>query len=160
VVSESRDDFEFRLVRKFFETRKPILAICRGTQLVNVLLGGTLIQDLPAQAGISHHAQTSPADCPVHGVEFRDDSRLAHVFGAKMIEVNSTHHQAVEKLGEELCLSGWSEEGVVEAFEHRIHPFLIGVQWHPERLAEARNDHQKLFDDFVRAAALKRDFYE
>lgn len=151
VISEPRDEFEFALAGEFLKTGKPVLGICRGCQLLNVLLDGTLIQDLPNQAGIVHHAQTFPADRPAHEVQLRKDSRVARCFGSTMIEVNSTHHQAVEKIGGGLRVTGWSEEGIVEAFEHRTHPHLMGVQWHPERLASERNGHHHLFCDFVQA---------
>ena len=160
VISEARDEFEFRLAAEFLATGKPMFAICRGCQLVNVLLGGTLMQDVSNQAGICHHAQTTAADQPSHRVELREGSRLATCFSKTMIEVNSTHHQAVERLGEALRLTGWSEEGVVEALEHRTHPFLVGVQWHPERLAEKSNGHQRLFDHFVMAAAQAKESHE
>lgn len=156
VISESRDEFEFSLTAEFLKTERPILAICRGCQLLNVFFGGTLIQDLPNQAGIVHHLQTIPADLPVHEIQLSENGRLARCFNSTMIEVNSTHHQAIEKLGVGLDIAGWSEEGVIEALEHRTRPYVIGVQWHPERLADRRIGHQSLFEDFVKACAAEK----
>jgi putative glutamine amidotransferase len=150
-INESRDDFEMRIFRTFFKTKKPVLAICRGCQVINVALGGTLYQDLPAQLGVFHHAQTQKTDDPVHEVELVSDSRLSKAYGCTTIEVNSHHHQAVDRLADELIKIGWSEEGIIEAFEHRTHPFLVAVQWHPERLSSRKEIQAGLFRQFVAA---------
>ncbi|RPH93033.1 gamma-glutamyl-gamma-aminobutyrate hydrolase family protein [candidate division KSB1 bacterium] len=147
--SEIRDRFELSLVREFLKTRKPVLAVCRGIQLLNTAMGGTLIQDLPVQASQMHHAQKVPTAIPTHQVRFREDSRLFHIFGTAFLEINSHHHQAVDYVAPDLRVTGWSEEGVVEAVENRGRGYIIGVQWHPERLAETHSMHQLLFEDFV-----------
>ncbi|MBU0508037.1 gamma-glutamyl-gamma-aminobutyrate hydrolase family protein [bacterium] len=153
IISELRDEFEFRFVPEFLRTGKPVLAICRGLQLVNVVLGGTLIQDLPAQTGIVHHAQQAPFNRAVHSVQLREDSRLARSLKSTIVSVNSTHHQAAERVGESLREVGRSEEGVIEALEHESHPYLVAVQWHPERFGVEQNSHHLLFEDFVRACS-------
>jgi putative glutamine amidotransferase len=150
-VSAARDRFEFHLFEIFFATRKPILAICRGIQVVNVALGGTLTQDIPIQLGMTHHSQQVSSAKPTHGVRLAENSRLARIFGQTLLEVNSHHHQGIDQPAPDLSVVGWSEEGIPEAVEHRKHPYLIGVQWHPERLTERKEIQERLFADFVAA---------
>jgi putative glutamine amidotransferase len=150
-LTAERDNFEFRLLDAFFKTEKPILAICRGFQLVNVSLGGTLIQDMPTQNGLAHHSQTLPTALPTHKVLLDEVSKVARAIGMPaIIDVNSHHHQALDVVASDLRVTGRSEEGVPESFEHKQHPYLVGVQWHPERLDSQLAIHQRLFDDFVR----------
>lgn len=156
-VAEERDHFEFGLLRTVMPTGKPILAICRGHQVVNVALGGSLIQDIPALIGSTHHVQTLPPPATVHDVEFEDGSRVARALGAERVNVNSYHHQAVDRLAPDLAAVGYSEEGLVEAMEHTTHPYLVGVQWHPERLCVDGLVHSRLFIDFVLACTNLRN---
>ena len=144
-----RDDFEFALLEKFIEREKPIFGICRGYQVLNVYFGGTLIQDIPSQLGSVHHLQTPGSQTIAHQVKLNEESLAYRIFGSTLVDVNSFHHQAVDKLGDGLKAVGWSEEGIVEVFEHISHPYLHAVQWHPERM---RNfpEHQLLFNDFVK----------
>ncbi|MFZ5434519.1 MAG: gamma-glutamyl-gamma-aminobutyrate hydrolase family protein [Calditrichota bacterium] len=155
-ISEIRDAFEMMFAQRFIATGKPILAICRGFQLLNVLYGGTLIQDLPSQAGIVHHTQAPPFNRTVHAVVLKPDSFIAEIFGESVVSVNSTHHQAVDNLGKDLTACGWSEEGIVEAIEDLRHRFLVGVQWHPERLGQNGNGHAQLFRRFIEACRDKQ----
>jgi len=156
-INDARDQFELQLFQEFVKTRKPILAICRGFQVINVALGGTLIQDLGMQAGATHHVQQAPTAVPTHEVRLDEGCRLARMFGETNLEVNSHHHQAIDLPAESLKVVGWSEEGIPEALEHKNHPYLLGVQWHPERLASRAEIQQKLFADFVAAAAAMAD---
>ncbi|MBI5059045.1 gamma-glutamyl-gamma-aminobutyrate hydrolase family protein [candidate division KSB1 bacterium] len=146
-----RDEFELPLTRAFLATGKPILGICRGIQLVNVAMGGTLVQDIPHFVGPTHHSQSAQSGVPTHEVHLAEGCRLARVFRGLTINVNSHHHQAVDRVAEGFRVVGCSEEGIVEVIEHESHPYLIGVQWHPERLGVADPLHQELFDDFVQA---------
>jgi putative glutamine amidotransferase len=155
-VAEARDRFEIRFLTHFVATGRPILAICRGIQLINVGLGGTLIQDIPSQTGSLHHSQSVPTVTPTHEVQLLESSRLARLFGATMLEVNSHHHQAVDRLGAGLQAVGWSEDGIIEAVEHKDRPFIIGVQWHPERLSSRAEIQSRLFAGFVDACAKER----
>ncbi len=143
-----RDDFEFALLERFLEREKPIFGICRGYQVLNVFFGGTLIQDIPSQLGPVHHLQTPGSQTIAHQVKLEENSLAQRIFGSTLVNVNSFHHQAVDQLGRDLRAVGWSEEGIVEVFEHVSHPFLLAVQWHPERM---RNfpEHQLLFNEFV-----------
>lgn len=129
-IKAERDIFELALFRAFWERSKPILGICRGCQLINVALGGTLYQDLAEQKGLVH---SDPA--LRHAVYAEEGSVLRHLFGARFL-VNSTHHQAVKDAAPGLRITARSKEGIVEAFEHKTRP-VLATQFHPERLTGA-----------------------
>lgn len=122
-----RDVFEFALTKAFITKNKPILAICRGFQLLNIELGGTLYQDIVEQLGYIH----SNAELR-HFITALEGSILHNLFG-KTFKVNSTHHQAIKELGKGLKATAYSVEGIIEAYEHDTLP-IIGIQFHPERL--------------------------
>ena len=151
-VAEARDTLELDLTRHALDRRLPLLAICRGIQVLNVALGGTLQQDIPSGvAGALTHAQTAPRPQPTHRVKIEDGTRLARILGASELEVNSFHHQAVARLGDGLHAVAWSPDGVVEGAEMDAScGFVIAVQWHPEDLvghdATARNLFRALVD--------------
>jgi putative glutamine amidotransferase len=163
-VDPIRDVLETQMIKECFAQRKPLLAICRGHQILNVTLGGTLIVDIPQQVktGINH-SQLKNKDRVVHKVKLDEGSLLAQTFGRTEIEVNSSHHQAVDKVAKALCVTGRSEDGVIEAMELReegMLPYLLAVQFHPERLVRGYPDYLKLFRGFVEACAVnsgKRD---
>lgn len=136
VANALRDGHELLLFRLACACGKPVVGICRGMQIVNVGLGGDLYQDLPMQLTGSqvNHSRPDSKWAPVHGITIEPDSRLASVLGVERTEVNSTHHQAVRRLGEGLKAVAYSEDGVVEAIEHATLP-VAAVQFHPERLA-------------------------
>ncbi len=134
VVADSRRDaYEFELAKAFLEKGKPILTICRGFQVLNVVLGGDLWQDIPEQLGYVHFNAKLRHPC------FAEEGSVLHSLFGSEFKVNSTHHQAVRKLGEGLKVTGRSIEGIVEAYEHESLP-IIGTQFHPERLTGARWD--------------------
>ncbi|MEA4932078.1 MAG: gamma-glutamyl-gamma-aminobutyrate hydrolase family protein [Lawsonibacter sp.] len=126
-INALRDSFEIKLATSFLRKRKPILAICRGFQLINVLLGGNLYQDLVAQQGIHHFDPQL-----LHPIRACGGSVLEQLFGTEF-NVNSTHHQAVKNLGRGLKATAFSPEGLVEAYEHESG-IILGTQFHPERL--------------------------
>jgi putative glutamine amidotransferase len=126
-VNALRDSFEVKLATAFLKRKKPILTICRGFQLINVLLGGDLYQDLVAQKGLYH--MDPQLRHPVHACE---GSVLSQLFGTEF-NVNSTHHQAIRKLGRGLKATAFSPEGLIEAYEHESG-LILGTQFHPERL--------------------------
>jgi putative glutamine amidotransferase len=145
-----RDEFEISFLHVFKETGKPVFGICRGIQLLNVALGGTLIQDIPSMLNRVHHMQGVGSQEIAHEVRIDSDSLVARLLGPEDIEVNSFHHQCVDRLGDGLCAVGLSEEGIIEVVEHQTHPFMLAVQWHPERMRN--NDRQlNLFKGFVKA---------
>jgi putative glutamine amidotransferase len=146
------DTFELALARAADARGLPVLAICRGLQLLNVARGGTLHQHLPEVVGESiNHRQREPASEPTHWVTLRGASRLSEILKRRRVRVNSCHHQAVAELGERLTITGRASDGTVECLEALDRDFVVGVQWHAECLVE-REVHAKLFAEFVQAA--------
>ena len=129
----------------------PILGVCGGMQLMNVERGGTLWQDIDAQVGANlGHQQEGPKDGAKHTVAVVAGTQLARLVGGDAIAVNSTHHQAVKKLGRDLVETARADDGVVEAFEDPRRAFFVGVQWHPESMREAA--HRAIYRGLVDAA--------
>ncbi len=153
---------ELILIDEIFRQRKPTLAVCRGSQLLNVALGGTLIVDIPTQVpGAIEHRRMDQRSEKVHSVRLSADSLLARITGRKNLGVNSTHHQAVGRLAEPLRAVAVCADGVVEAVELKREaahwlPFLVGVQFHPERLASRHAEHRALFRALVQASVKNR----
>ena len=152
-VSEpGRDAFEIDLVRRALAADLPVLAICRGLQVLNVALGGTLIQDIPSEPAplLAHDAQGPPTTL-AHTVAVAPGSCLAALIGPDDTRaVNSRHHQAVRALGEGLVVTATSPDGVIEAAEVPAARFCVGVQWHPENF-HSTGEFAALFEGFVRA---------
>lgn len=152
-----RDAFEIALVRTALAEGIPTLAVCRGMQVLNVALGGTLEQHLPDGNGRLEH-ETPEGDFVFHPVKVEPGTRLAEAMGVERPECASTHHQGVADLGEGLVPTAWSDDGLVEALEHR-DGWMVAVQWHPERTARRDPAQQRLFDTLaerVRQAAIAR----
>ena len=148
--NELRDKNEFKIYNAFVKTNKPILCICRGFQLLNVACGGTLYQDI-ADIQKCKHSDFMKKAKTAHIVTVTEGTKLFELFGEKEVGVNSLHHQAVEKVGENLIVSAVSEDGFVEAVELNNHPFCVAVQWHPEHMSKNNHLQQKLFNEFVKA---------
>ena len=148
---EKRDTSEFELVNAYIEMKKPLLGICRGHQLINVALGGSLIQHLPTFE--THSDQHGDGDL-VHEVQNLQNGFLYNLYGQEKMYVNSAHHQAVKELGKGLKAVQFScHDNTVEAIEHESLP-IIGVQWHPERMSLANRrcdtvDGMKIFEYFT-----------
>ena len=137
-----RDRYELDLLEIFFQMKKPVLGICRGQQLINVAMGGTLYQDTATQKPGAHvHQDIEVYDDKYHQVDILPGTRLAALYpGVRRAKVNSLHHQAVNRLGEGLSVEAHSaEDGVIEAIRHNGPQYVAGVQWHPEFL-HGRND--------------------
>ncbi|PKG23213.1 gamma-glutamyl-gamma-aminobutyrate hydrolase [Niallia nealsonii] len=149
-----RDKWEIALLEKAMKKKKPILAICRGIQLLNVALGGTLIQDIPSDVkGSIKHSQTVNRSWDSHWVILEKGSRLETILQAKKIRVNSLHHQAVDHLAESLRVTATSSDGIIEAVEHTYYEhFLLGIQWHPESMAATDETMNKIFAEFIKNA--------
>lgn len=148
-----RDEFEFGLVRAAIEADAPVLAICRGIQVLNVALGGTLVQHLPDAPGlISHGRPNEPQPWVEHELKVSESSRVAQACGRVAFTARAAHHQAVDGVGEGLSAAAWTEDGVVEAVEGD-RGWVVGVQWHPERTAHEDETQQALFDAFVGEAS-------
>jgi putative glutamine amidotransferase len=148
-----RDAFETLLLGEAMGRRMPLLAICRGMQLMNVAFGGTLHQHLET-AGL-HATKPAPAERsrPVHPVRIEAGSRLCAIAGDPVCSVNSRHHQGVKGLGCGLTVSARADDGVVEGIEYPAQPFAIGVQWHPEDSIETSVSDRLLFQAFAKAAS-------
>jgi len=134
VLNESRDLFEMQVFEYARQQNKPVLAICRGLQLVNIALGGNLIQDLQ-ENGFENHRKGPDGDRE-HKIEVKPGTLLAQIAGVQHGFVNSAHHQGLDQIADGLKVSAFSEDGVVEAIEYKDanKPFLLAVQWHPERI--------------------------
>ncbi|HZZ86470.1 MAG TPA: gamma-glutamyl-gamma-aminobutyrate hydrolase family protein [Anaeromyxobacteraceae bacterium] len=143
--------FESGLVEAALSARLPLLGICAGMQLLNVVRGGTLYQHLPDDLSLSHE-QPPPKDRPSHEVDVAAGTLLARLVGAGPLDVNSTHHQAVRRPGTGVLVSGRARDGVVEAIELPDLPFALGVQWHPEACAAHEARHGAIFRGLVDAA--------
>jgi putative glutamine amidotransferase len=137
-VNRARDEFELGVARWALERDLPLLGICRGAQLLNVALDGTLVQHLPdLRPGPPHHRQKEGFHQNSHDVRIAEDSLLGKVVRAPRITVNSWHHQGLERLGRGLRATAWAEDGLVEAVERTAGRWCCGVQWHPERCEAA-----------------------
>lgn len=145
-----RDAGEMALLQAALERDMPMLAICRGFQLLNVARGGDLVQHLPETVGNDDHKRT-PGEFAVHPVEIEKGSRLGAIVGERS-DVTSHHHQAPGRMGEGLVATAWAADGTLEAFEDPDRRFTLGVQWHPES-----SEDQKLFDALVAEALAYRD---
>ena len=152
-----REQTDRTILEHAFAEKKPVLAICYGCQLLNVYLGGTLIQDLQSETGtkLPHRRKDltpEPPDDPRHPTQFEPGSRLATLAGAAEAVVNSSHHQSIEKPGRQLKITGRSPDGIVESVEWTGEGnWVTGVQWHPERM-EGDPLAERLFSEFVAAA--------
>ena len=142
-----RDAAEPALFKAFLDAGKPVLGICRGIQLMNVALGGTLYQDIAPLAHVPHNDHWAK----VHTVTVRRGTQLSSMLGRDTVLVNSQHHQAIDRLAPGLVLSALSEDGFVEGVELPSSRFCVGVQWHPEHLSAADPIQQGLFDAFAAA---------
>jgi putative glutamine amidotransferase len=157
-----RDFRELLVIDEVFRQHKPLLAICRGQQILNVALGGTLLADIPRQRSqAANHRRTDRRDDVVHEVRLTPGSILYKIVGAQKLAVNSTHHQAVARVATPLRATAVGDDGVVEGLELRRNgscwlPFLLSVQFHPERLVDRYPAHRAIFGVFVQACRLGR----
>lgn len=154
-VDEWRDRTEIALARWALEQQLPLLAICRGVQVLNVAAGGTLVQDISTQvpnALVHSTVAGRPKSSVDHMVEVVAGSRLAGLVGAGQLGVNSAHHQAVKDVGAGLVVTAHAPDDIIEGLEHPGHPFCIGVQWHPEAMIESQPVMLCLFEGLTQAA--------
>jgi putative glutamine amidotransferase len=157
-IDPLRDRFEIDLARGAVARDIPLLCICRGIQVLNVALGGTLYQDIADQVGrtILHRqgeAEIDPAE-PSHRVRLDGNSRLGSIYGVTSVDVNSFHHQVIRKVATPLVTVGESEDGLAEAVEMPDRSFVCGIQWHPEMMFERHPEHAAPFAAFVEAASV------
>ena len=159
----ARDQVELALVRWAMADRKPVLGVCRGLQIVNLAAGGTLYQDLADQMKGSIKHDYFPfggrysRDYLSHEVSVATNTRLAEIFGAGALKVNSMHHQGIRRLGASLVASAVAPDGLVEGLESSNNSYLVAVQWHPEALTDNSPETRRLFESFVDAAVGYRE---
>ncbi len=157
-----RDYRELLVIDEVFRQRKPLLAICRGQQILNVAFGGTLVADIPGQRPrAANHRRTDRRDDVVHEVRLTPGSILSKIVGGQRLAVNSTHHQAVARVATPFRVTAVGDDGVVEGLELKGNgscwlPFLLSVQFHPERLVDRYPAHQAIFGAFTQACRLGR----
>ncbi|NEW62554.1 gamma-glutamyl-gamma-aminobutyrate hydrolase family protein [Granulicatella sp. zg-ZJ] len=151
-----RDTFEFSLLEEALKQNKPVFAICRGLQLVNVFLGGSLYQDIHKQTNSTiQHLQKTDPHYVAHSLSIEKDSLLHRIWQTETTYVNTFHHQAVKTLGSSLRATAFSPDGFIEAFEWENNSqYLLAVQWHPEILLQEHHEQSRaLFEDFVKQCA-------
>ena len=153
-IFPERDDFEYALLKSALEAKKPVLGICRGSQIINTYFNGSLYQDLSyIGKDVLKHNQVNSPSMVTHSVTIDKSSKLFDIFGEEKIRVNSFHHQAVKKVGEGLVKAAKAPDGIVEAIEKTDYPFLVAVQWHPEMLQNSVDMMNKLFLRFIEEAS-------
>lgn len=157
-MSSIRDEYELALFKSAYEKNMPIFGICRGIQLINVALEGSLYQDIYTQVPgtLGHYPQQTASDEFYHSVQIHKDTKLYEIFGTERIFTNSFHHQSVKALGKNLVATAFSEDGIVEAVESTEDRFLLGVQWHPECMTKRHPMFLGLFTHFVQASLAYR----
>jgi putative glutamine amidotransferase len=160
-ADQAREAADRAILQHSFAEKKPVLAICFGCQLLNVYLGGTLLQDLRAQTGtqVPHRKEDivpAPASEPQHATALEPGSRVAAIAGRTQVETNSAHHQAIENPGKNLRITGRASDGTIESVEWTGDSnWVVGVQWHPERML-GDTFSERLFGEFVAAAQRAR----
>jgi putative glutamine amidotransferase len=147
IIRPERDAAEFALLQAALEAGKPVLGICRGLQVMNVVLGGTLIQHLPDVVGHHGHSPVS-GGYGEHKVVVGESGCLSAIFEPGPLAVPTHHHQGIDRLADSLTATAWAEDGIIEAVELDSHPFAIGVQWHPEA-----GSQQDLFQALIAACS-------
>lgn len=151
IITPGRDLQEIELIKYILsETEKPLLGICRGTQILNVALGGTLCQDLVEKNFNNHSIVKVPGIYASHEIIIEEKSKLFNIMQNKKSIVNSFHHQAVDKLGAGLVVTARASDGIIEAMEYlERDAYTLGVQWHPECMVDRYKDHLNIFKSFI-----------
>lgn len=153
VICNERDEMEKILFKQIVEKDKPAFGICRGLQLFNALLGGTLYQDIPTQFETEHkiiHQQNPPYQQPSHSVYIEKGSDLHRLLEVESLQVNSYHHQGIKQLSSELLSVAKAEDGLIEAVYMPGKKFIFAVQWHPEFSCKKDQRNFKLFEEFIK----------
>jgi putative glutamine amidotransferase len=154
VIIPERDQSEFILIQNMLERKKPILGVCRGSQVLNIAAGGDMYQDIYSQMDkeLLQHSQQAPFDYGSHFVYVHKNSLLHKLTGEDRLRVNSYHHQANRMIPEAFQISGTASDGVIEAIESKAHPFVLGLQWHPEGMLETNDTASlKIYEGFIAA---------
>ncbi|UCE66988.1 MAG: gamma-glutamyl-gamma-aminobutyrate hydrolase family protein [Candidatus Zixiibacteriota bacterium] len=150
-----RDEFEIKIIKRALNKDIPVFGICRGFQVMNIALGGTIFQDLScAPFGTIKHADPKEAGDVYHRIKIEKSTLLYEIIGARSIEVNSSHHQIIDKIGKKLKVTAYSSDGVIEGFEGPDFKFLLAVQWHPEMIPK-RFHSKRLFKVLIETCRQK-----
>jgi len=157
MVDEERDKGEFDLLKCVMDSGLPTFAICRGIHTINVALGGTLYEDLPDLVGDKVNHRLPPREPVAHVVNINPDTRLIQILNESEVSPMSWHHQGIKKLAPGLIASALAPDGVIEGIEMPDHPWLLGVQWHPELTAETDEKQQALYNAFINAATMNKN---
>jgi len=151
-TNDRRASHELSLVKEALRKDIPVFGICNGLQIINVFLGGTLIQHIPdSHKSDINHEQGHPKYVPTHDIIVDDNTILSELTETKIVKVNTTHHQAIDKVGNGLIVSARAPDGIIEAIESKDYKFLVGVQWHPEYHNSVLDEN--LFKKFVKASS-------
>ena len=146
-----RDEFETLLLPKVLDRDMPVFAICRGMQLLNVILGGNLYQDIPTFCPSDlEHRMGEASDKVIHEIDIVKDTPLAKITGQTHIHINSYHHQAIKNLGKGLKVAAFATDGIIESLYMPDKKFVLAVQWHPERISKNHEEEMQLFKEFVK----------
>ena len=153
-----RDELEYKMLEKALRTKKPIVAICRGIQLLNVYFGGTLHQDIPSELDTPIlHRQSEDYYATSHSVNIVENTPLYDLIGSARMSANSFHHQAIKDLGRGLLVSARADDGIIEGVYAEGEQYIRAYQWHPERLVFDSDDNRRILDDFINACKAARD---
>jgi putative glutamine amidotransferase len=159
-LDPDRDKIEIMLLKYAMEHHLPVLAVCRGIQILNVVCGGTLYQDVAEQvpAAMKHDFFPTPSNPNrkylAHDITVTPQTRLAQIFGQSQVPVNSMHHQAIKDLAPGLVPNAYAPDGIIEGVEGTNGQYLIAVQWHPEELTDTQPEMRRLFTSFIEAASV------
>jgi len=152
-LNPERAAFEVMIIQRALEQDIPLLGICGGHQLLNVVARGSLYQDIYSQVPqVLNHRQRAPRWYPYHTVQIEKESKLRQILRIDSLRVNSRHHQAVKNLGKDFKVSASTSDNIIEAIESTVHRFVIGVQWHPEDMFERDAHARSLFQALIKAA--------
>ncbi len=154
LVNPRRENFDFALINAALVAKKPILGVCLGSQELNVALGGSMIQDLPTETSSTIDHRPGHMGQYAHQVEITTGTQLHDIIGTTTLQVNSSHHQACDRMGSGILVMARAPDGVVESFQVENQPFAMGVQWHPENLTTAP-EHLAIYEALVKAAEKK-----
>jgi putative glutamine amidotransferase len=158
VIKPERTQFELEVAAAALKRDLPVLGLCGGAQAINVVLGGTLYQDIATQVPrAGNHQQAEKKASGGHRIFLHRDTRLREIIGRGSVEVNTTHHQAVKRTGKGLIINATAEDGLIEGIESEQHSFVLGVQWHPEVLAVRYGHQRRIIESFIQACRGQRN---
>ncbi len=157
IIKQERTEFELDLTAAALKRDLPVLGLCGGEQVINVVLGGTLYQDIPTQLPeAGNHQQSEQKAVGGHRILIHQHTRLKKILRRGSVEVNTTHHQAVKHAGKGLLVNATAEDGLIEGIESESHSFVMGLQWHPEVLAPCHEHQRRIFAAFSAACVRRR----